>query len=483
MPIDPRIALGFQPVQTPDFLGMENQVANIRQSRAAEQNSMALMAQRQRQEQEALNLNNALLNFDPTNTAAVNSLYRMPGGGAAVRDVFEAQRAQTLAGGAAREEEISKRDQALKDLLMPTTRNEVISSVYGSMMRGGLTKEQADSVVQSLPNTDAELAAWQRQRAVQLLTPQERAQTTRFTRDLGGTIQEEVVPTYGQQPGTRTFTPTMTPYQLAQLDLDRQREARIAGEAAKKEEEPFSALGGYNAKLQGAKNVLEAIDDLIGGPNSPPVFDNENKLVSGGGRIKEGEAGFIGARAAALEGSESFNVAATLDVIKANLGFDRLQEMRADPDNKTGGALGQVAVQELLMLQSTVASVKQGQQIKKLYEDLAKIRRHYNNYLKAHEEIDALKQFNRINTGPRFERVPVIKDQTEYEALPAGAPYRNPYLGGELKFKPQTTAPTAAGGATAPAGGGAAAGGVPPGIDPETWKYMTPEDRKLFSSQ
>lgn len=48
-----------------------------------------------------------------------------------------------------------------------------------------------------------------------------------------------------------------------------------------------------------------------------------------------------------------------IDTIVANLGFDELQEMRAN--SPTGGALGQVAVQELDMLQKTKASLDQAQ--------------------------------------------------------------------------------------------------------------------------
>ncbi len=57
--------------------------------------------------------------------------------------------------------------------------------------------------------------------------------------------------------------------------------------------------------------------------------------------------------------TEAKDLSKRLTTIKANLGFDRLQQMRdASP---TGGALGQVAVQELIALQSTIASLDQDQ--------------------------------------------------------------------------------------------------------------------------
>jgi len=53
------------------------------------------------------------------------------------------------------------------------------------------------------------------------------------------------------------------------------------------------------------------------------------------------------------------NLQATLDTVKANLGFQELKKMRFE--SPTGGALGQVAVKEIEFLQSTVASMRADQ--------------------------------------------------------------------------------------------------------------------------
>ena len=53
------------------------------------------------------------------------------------------------------------------------------------------------------------------------------------------------------------------------------------------------------------------------------------------------------------------NLNATLDTIKANLSFNELAKMRAN--SPTGGALGSIAVRELDLLGSTVASLDQAQ--------------------------------------------------------------------------------------------------------------------------
>lgn len=82
-----------------------------------------------------------------------------------------------------------------------------------------------------------------------------------------------------------------------------------------------------------------------------------------------------------VPGSEATNLKADLETIRANLGFAELQAMRdASP---TGGALGQVAVQELTALQSTVASLDQAQSAAQLKARLGEVRKHYKNWKDA----------------------------------------------------------------------------------------------------
>lgn len=99
--------------------------------------------------------------------------------------------------------------------------------------------------------------------------------------------------------------------------------------------------------------------------------------------LGRGEAGFVGKRAAAIEGTKAYDLAKMLETVKANLGFAELQAMRQS--SPTGGALGQVAVQELIALQSTVANLDQGQSEGQLRANLDKIGRHYKRWLKTVE--------------------------------------------------------------------------------------------------
>src|SRR5690606_5436787 len=94
--------------------------------------------------------------------------------------------------------------------------------------------------------------------------------------------------------------------------------------------------------------------------------------------------GFVGARLRNVEGTPAYNLASEIETIKANLGFDRLQQMR--DNSPTGGALGAIAVQELVALQSTVANLDPNQSEEQLRENLGRIREHYDSWRSVVEQ-------------------------------------------------------------------------------------------------
>jgi hypothetical protein len=70
-------------------------------------------------------------------------------------------------------------------------------------------------------------------------------------------------------------------------------------------------------------------------------------------------AGPIGSVLSRVPGTSAYDVSALTQTIRANIGFDRLQQMReASP---TGGALGQVSNQELSTLQAVLGNLDQSQ--------------------------------------------------------------------------------------------------------------------------
>lgn len=83
--------------------------------------------------------------------------------------------------------------------------------------------------------------------------------------------------------------------------------------------------------------------------------------------------GFVGQLSSGIGGTPAHDLKNTLDTIRANIGFDKLQEMRAN--SPTGGALGQVSERENELLQAVWSSVQQSQSEDQLIENLNAVER------------------------------------------------------------------------------------------------------------
>jgi hypothetical protein len=106
------------------------------------------------------------------------------------------------------------------------------------------------------------------------------------------------------------------------------------------------------------------------------IINTVEKAIPLVGTTTAGVAGAVN-----IPGTAGRNLENAITTVKANLGFDRLQQMRdASP---TGGALGQVAVQELVALQSTVASLDRGQSPEVLKSNLEDVKYYYDRWRKA----------------------------------------------------------------------------------------------------
>lgn len=82
-----------------------------------------------------------------------------------------------------------------------------------------------------------------------------------------------------------------------------------------------------------------------------------------------------------MTGSGAFDLSKTLETIRANLGFEELAKMREM--SPTGGALGQVAVQELVYLQAALDNLDPGQSEEQLKRNLRAVQTHYDNWRKT----------------------------------------------------------------------------------------------------
>ena len=116
-----------------------------------------------------------------------------------------------------------------------------------------------------------------------------------------------------------------------------------------------------------AKSVISFIDSAM------PDVDG---LTSGVG----------GAVLSNLPGTAARDLKAKIDTVKANIGFDRLQQMRQE--SPTGGALGQVAVKELDFLQSVRGSLDNWQSPAELKKNLGLVRKSYERFLMANAGFD-----------------------------------------------------------------------------------------------
>ena len=164
-------------------------------------------------------------------------------------------------------------------------------------------------------------------------------------------------------------------------------------------------------------------------------------------RVNNWSAGY-GSLLSYIPESQARNLQADIATIKANIGFDELQRMRdASP---TGGALGQVAVQELNYLQSAVANLDQAQSPGDLKRALADIKTSMKGYQtlreKAYEKDYGqkfdLKKFTGQPSGEgekpsaaaEAQGTPKRVTKEEYDSLPSGALFTDP--NGQVRRKP-----------------------------------------------
>ena len=92
--------------------------------------------------------------------------------------------------------------------------------------------------------------------------------------------------------------------------------------------------------------------------------------------------GVTGATLGVIPGTKAYRLRKTADTIKANIGFQELQNMR--DASATGGALGQVAVKELDMLQATIANLDANQDPDTLSKNLNQVKDQYTRAKSAY---------------------------------------------------------------------------------------------------
>ena len=174
------------------------------------------------------------------------------------------------------------------------------------------------------------------------------------TIDLGDRV--EVIYADGTREVKRKGITPGADIQDRRLALMEEKEAKKDAEIATKE----------NLRLKGA---MAKADNVI------------NKVDEALGKVGFWTTGLTGDIRSTMigraTGSGAYDLDKTIDTIKSTLAFEELQAMR--DASKTGGALGQVAVRELELLQSTIANLDKGQDEDVLRRNLNQVKTHYEN--------------------------------------------------------------------------------------------------------
>lgn len=157
----------------------------------------------------------------------------------------------------------------------------------------------------------------------------------------------------------------MTEYQRENLEIEKAKNKREEDKAAAEQEAVARAR---QSAMSGAEESYRLVSDAVGRARG----------------LTSATSTGVGSLIDKLPLTDARALANEVNTIKANLGFDRLRQMREE--SKTGGALGQVAVKELERLESAVAGLDTGLSAPKVREQLDRVQRHYDKWLLARRE-------------------------------------------------------------------------------------------------
>ena len=172
-------------------------------------------------------------------------------------------------------------------------------------------------------------------------------------------------------------------------------EEKARGKASVKAEENAKVMLPKLRMMVSANNesktaVLSTIDELIGKPAKDGVPAVRPK-------VDETTAGF-GGLLQWMPHSDARKVAGDIEMIKSNIGLDKLAEMRAMAANGASG-LGQLAIRELDALMSQIATLDQLQDPKDLIPNIQKVRDRYESATKRFNEF-AEDEAKRMSSTP-----------------------------------------------------------------------------------
>jgi hypothetical protein len=186
--------------------------------------------------------------------------------------------------------------------------------------------------------------------------------------------------------------PIAIPYRGGKMFVDDQKRADAKAEQVKQK----SAQGNM---------IVEDIDRAKG------IMDTSTLPTTGG----------FGSVLSRIPGTAAADMSKILDGIKANIGFDKLAEMRAA--SPTGAALGSVTEKELTFLQSVVGSLEQSQSAAQFRFNLTRLKNAY------------LDTIHGVGKGPPRDPLPNVPGVKPRSTAPANL---QPDAGKVLLYNPQT---------------------------------------------
>jgi hypothetical protein len=167
----------------------------------------------------------------------------------------------------------------------------------------------------------------------------------------------------------------------------------VAPQIANKEtaEKVGSARGEFIATFPKSAMAIESLNakkDIV-----------QTEIAAAKKKLGSSSTGVAGAVLKLVPGTQAFALKENIKTILANVGFEELNQMRAE--SPTGGALGQVAVQELVYLQAVRGSLEQART--------------------ADELRDVLERLGRFQSGAVDRRQRAIESQIKQLGLTRGA--------------------------------------------------------------
>lgn len=168
-----------------------------------------------------------------------------------------------------------------------------------------------------------------------------------------GLPQQMVDPTQLQTPDLSGLAPVTEQRVLEEkAKKELEFEERRAKRGVEKSEAKPDALKSFKTMSDDAGNMISTIDKAI---------EQTTPFTAG-----------LGSYLGGIAGTPAADLSATLDTVKADSAFDRLQQMR--DSSKTGGALGAISEKELSLLQNARAALTESQSPDQLRSNLERYR-------------------------------------------------------------------------------------------------------------